>query len=108
MSDAWDDEDRAIAQALGASGDADGADEQLVNEYREVLGQLAPEITPRPGLEDDVMAAALARRPATTPSVDRGRRRRAGRVRIAAFAAAVAAAVVVAGLIVRDGTTGTP
>jgi hypothetical protein len=107
MSDGWDDEDRAIARALDASADADavGVDEQLVDEYRDVLGELAPEITPRPGLEDDVMAAALARRPAAAPSVDRARRR-ANRVRIAALAAAVVAAVFVAGLILRDRGTG--
>jgi hypothetical protein len=108
MTEDWDDEDRAIARALDPSGDADthSADRQLVDEYREVLGRLSPEITPRPGLEDDVLAAALARRPATTPSVDRARRRRADRVRIAVLAAAVAAAVIVVGLIVSQGGTG--
>jgi hypothetical protein len=110
MSDTWDDEDRAIARALDASADADtsGADEQLVDEYRELLARLSPEITPRPDLEDDVMAAALARRPAVTPSVDRARRSRANRVRIAALAAAVVAAAVVVGLIVQEASTGTP
>ena len=79
----------AIARALGESDGAEpvGADEELVNEYREVLGELSPEITPRPGLEDEVMAAALARRPAAAPSVDRPRSSRANRVRIAALVA---------------------
>jgi hypothetical protein len=106
-TDGWDDEDRAIARALDASADADlvGVNEALVDEYRDVLAELAPESTPRPGLEDDVVAAAIARRPAAAPSVDRGRRR-ANRVRIAVLAAAVAAGVFVAGLIVNERSTG--
>jgi hypothetical protein len=104
-----DDEDRAIARALDASanGGTDEIDEQLVDEYRDVLADLAPELTPRPGLEDDVMAAALARRPAAAASVDRARRR-GNRVRIAVLAAAVAAAVFVAGLIVNDRSATNP
>jgi len=107
MTDGWDDEDRAIARALDASADdgTGGVDEHRVDEYRDVLGELAPESTPRPGLEDDVIAAALARRPSATSSIDRGRPR-TNRVRIAALAAAVVAAVVVTGLIVNDRSTG--
>jgi hypothetical protein len=107
MTDGWDDEDRAIARALGAFPDADteGADE-LVDEYRDLLGHLSADVAPRPGLEDDVVAAALARRPAVTPSVDGARRRRAHRVHIAVLAAAAVAAVFVGALIVRDGTGG--
>jgi hypothetical protein len=108
--DGWDDDDRAIARALDAAADAgpDDVDEQLVAEYREVLGNLSPEITPRADLEDDVVAAALSRRPATTPSVDRAHRRRANRLRVAVLAAALIAAVFVVALIVRDGSSGTP
>ena len=113
MSDEWDDEDRAIARAIGASppasADTDAqADERHEEEYRELLEHLAPEMAPRPDLEDDVIAAALARRPAATPSVDRARRRRANRVRVAVLAAAVVAAVFVGALIVRDGSGGPP
>jgi hypothetical protein len=105
----WDDDDRAIARALDPSAAGDvNADRQRVDEYREVLGHLGPEVTPRPGLEDDVVAAALARRPAASPSVDRGRRRRANRVRVAVLAAAVVASVFIAGLIISEQSTGTP
>jgi hypothetical protein len=106
MTDGRDDEDRAIARAIGASTDAEDDEDLRVDEYREVLGHLAPEITPRPDLEDDVVSAALARRPAETPSADGARRRRANRVRIAVLAAAVVAAVFVGALIVRDGAGG--
>src|SRR5689334_12606955 len=108
MSELWDDEDRAIARALGASPDGDGEDaqDQLVDEYRDVLGHMAGEVMPRPGLEDDVVDAALARRAVATPSVDRARSRRTNRIRLAVLAAAAVAAVFVAALIVRDGSTG--
>lgn len=104
--DDWDDEDRAIARALGA--DVDAVDEQRVDEYREVLAHLAPEAAPRADLEDDVVAAALARRPAVTTSVDGARRRRANRLRVAVLVAAVVAFALVAGLIVSERDTGTP
>lgn len=109
MNDEWDDEDRAIARALGAPADAgtEGADDQLVDEYRDVLGELGPEITPRSGLEDDVVAAALTRRPPAAPSIERTKGRRANRVRVAALVAAVVAAVVVGALLIGDGTSGT-
>lgn len=106
-NDEWDDDDRAIARALGANADADtgGADDELTDEYRQLLDHLTDEIPPRPDLEDDVVAAALARRPATVRSVE-GPRRRTDRVRVAALVAAVAAAVVVVGLIVGDRSSG--
>lgn len=109
--DDWDDEDRAIARALGvptAGGEPNAVDDRRVDEYREVLGQLAPEVTPRPALEDDVVRAAIARRPVTTPSVDGARRRRVNRVRLGVLVAAVVASVFIAGLIVSEGDTGTP
>jgi len=107
MSD-WDDDDRAIARALGASAnETHDTDDHLVDEYRGVLDELGPEITPRSGLEDDVVAAALARRPASAPSVEGTRRRRANRVRVAVLVAAVVAAIVVGVLLIGDGTSGT-
>jgi hypothetical protein len=106
MSDGWDDEDRAIARALGADAEGQGADDARADEYREVLGHLAPEVAPRPGLEDDVMAAALARRPAEVPSVDGARRRRANRIRVAVLAAALVAAVFLGALIVHNEGSG--
>jgi hypothetical protein len=106
MSDEWDDEDRAIARALGADADVQAADERRVDEYREVLGHLAPETTPPPGLEDDVIAAALERRPAASPSVDGARRRRTNRIRVAVLAVAVVAAAFVGVVIVHDETSG--
>jgi hypothetical protein len=109
--DGWDDEDRAIARALGVDAAGEGADERRADErradeYREVLGNLAPEVRPRPGLEDDVMAAALARRPAEIPSVEGARRRRANRIRVAVLAVALVGAVFVGALIVHNGESG--
>ena len=83
MSDGWSADDRAIARALDAAFDAEteSADAGLVDEYREVLGEMAlPEVTPRAELEDVVVAAALERRPATVPALDRSRARRAHRI----------------------------
>jgi hypothetical protein len=111
VSNGWDDEDRAIARALDAAPDAEttGADELLVEEYRSVLGEIpVPELTPPPALEERVVAAALERRAANAvalPTADR-RTRRLNRFRIAALSAAIVAAAVVAGLIVRDGSSG--
>jgi len=112
VSDAWDAEDRAIARALDAAPDDEttGADEHLVDEYREVLASLPiPEVTPAADLEDRIVAAALDRRPGTTTTLDAGRTRRTRRVRLAALAIAAVAAAVVIGLIVQQSaTTGTP
>ena len=105
MSDTWDAEDRAIARALDAASEAEtrGADDQLVDEYREVLAQLSvPLAEPRPALEDRIIAAALERRPATVATLDRSRARRRLRVRVAVLAAATVAAAVVVGVIVHD------
>ena len=110
MSDMWDAEDRAIARALDAASDAEtaGADEHLVDEYRDVLGRMpVPEVTPAADLEDRMVAAALDRRPGTTSTLDAGRTRRTRRIRLAALAIASVAAAVVIGLIVQQsGTTG--
>ncbi len=83
MSDTWDDEDRAIAQALDAGIDGGPVDERAVAEYREVLGHLPLEpITPPSDLEDRVVAAALGRRPAGTAALDAARSRRRSRLRV--------------------------
>lgn len=117
MSDTWDDEDRAIARALDAIESPDehtepgAADEYLVDEYRDVLGHMPiPEAAPRPELEDQVVAAALARRPAAAPGLEQARARRARRPRrlqVAALAIATLAAAVVIGVIVRTGPSET-
>jgi len=111
VSDTWDAEDRAIARALDAASDDEtaGADEHLVDEYRDVLGRMpTPEVTPPAELEDRIVAAALDRRPASVPTLDTRRTRRTRRTRLAAIAIAAVAAIVVVGVIVQTGTTGTP
>jgi hypothetical protein len=119
VNDSGDAEDRAIARALGAAPEAEtaGADEQLVDQYREVLGAMQSETaTPPLELEDRIVAAALARRPAATgverpatvSSLDRARDRRRLRLRVAALAVATVAAAVVVGAIVQTGRTDSP
>jgi hypothetical protein len=112
VSDAWDDEDRAIAQALNVSDNDGGSfDERAVLEYREVLGHLPFDaITPPLDLEDRVVAAALARRPAAATALDGARTQRRSRRRAAALGAvAVAAAIIVAVLVTtRDSSSPTP
>ena len=119
MTDGWDSEDKAIARALDAvpEVETEGADEQLVDEYREVLGAMQVEsATPPLELEDRIVAAALARRPAmtavggpaTVSSLDRVRDRRRLRLRVAALAVAAVAAAVVVGVIVQTGRTAPP
>ena len=80
-----DAEDRAIARALDADdaaslvtgvGSADD-DMSATDEYREALSYLPfAEVEPAPELEDRVVAAALARRPADVPALERVARRR--------------------------------
>jgi hypothetical protein len=92
VTDAWDDEDRAIARALGAdvpvdhgtsaeraTDDApddeatadDATDDATFADYEAVVAMLPFEaVAPAPELEDRVVAAALARRPATIRSID--------------------------------------
>ena len=84
-----------------------GVDEQLVDSYRDVLGEMPiPEITPPPELEDRVMAAALARRPAVVSTLDSARRRRNLRLRVVTLVAATVAAAVVVGVIVSKSSSG--
>ena len=119
MSDDWDDDDRAIARALGADaadfegiGDDAIPDAEAVAEYETVLSHLPFDaVAPRAQLEEQVVAAALERRPAAARAIN-GRRsavdvRRAVSSRwiAAGVAAAVAAAIVVA-LAVGRPTTG--
>jgi hypothetical protein len=111
VSDTWDAEDRAIARALDAASDDEttGADEHLVDEYRDVLGHISvPEVTPPADLEDRIVAAALRQRAATVPALERHRTRTIRRIRLAALGVAAVAAAIVIGLIVQSGTTGTP
>jgi hypothetical protein len=123
MTDAWDAEDQAIARALDGVPEQEtaGADERLVDEYREVLGSLEPAGAPLPlELEDRVIDAALARRPAAgapdsspatnavVPSLDRARERRRLRLRVATLAATAVAAAVVVGVIITNTKTNSP
>jgi len=116
VSDTWDAEDQAIARALGAASEAEtrDADERLIDEYRDVLAHLpVPEIEPRADLEDRVLSAALARRAAPTPSIerardDRNRNRNRNRIRVAVLAITTAAAAVVIGLIVTAQSSSSP
>jgi len=112
MTDAWDKEDRAIARALGVDApEVDAAarvDPDAVAEYETVLAQLPFDpIAPRPELENEVVAAALARRPAAARAIDRRRvpTRRSVSPRWIAIAAsvAIAAAIVVALAVSRPG-----
>jgi hypothetical protein len=102
VTDAWDDEDRAIARALGVDGPETDAtiNAELVAEYETVLAQLPFDaVAPRADLEDQVVAAALERRPAAARAITGGRSpaRRSAAPRWIAIgaAAAVAAALVV-------------
>jgi hypothetical protein len=112
VNDAWDAEDRAIARALDADSDdrTRDADPRVVDEYRDVLGRLpVAEVRPAPELEDRIVAAALERRGATgtVTSVKRTRSPALRRIRVAALATAVAAAIVV-GVILATGTSPPP
>ncbi|MDQ1511417.1 MAG: hypothetical protein QOG50_3261 [Actinomycetota bacterium] len=113
MSDAWDEEDRVIARALDVDAPevdaAPSVNPDAVAEYQTVLAQLPFDaIDPRPELESEVVAAALARRPAAALAIDRRRwptRRSVSSRWIAIGAAvAVAAAIVVALAVGRPGT----
>jgi hypothetical protein len=109
VTDAWDDEDRAIARALGAEPPDDGAradDDDAVADYDAVVAMLPfDEVAPAADLEDRVVAAALARRPAAVRSIDTTRNAggpaggRSARRWLGAGAAAVAAAAIVVVLI---------
>jgi hypothetical protein len=97
MTDAWEDEDRAIARAFGVDADALG-------EYEAVLAALPFDaVAPRSELENEVVTAALARRPAAARAIatqrgagGRSRRGRSTALRWVAIGAAVAAAAAIA------------
>ena len=96
-----DDEDRAIARALDVDAPAGAVDEDALDDYQRVLSHLPfDEVAPPGDLEDRVVAAALARRPASATSLEAKRR---GRWRVVALSGAVAAAAVVLGFIVFGG-----
>jgi hypothetical protein len=111
VTDAWDDDDRAIASALHTPADRAPLDDRAVAEYREVLAHLpVDEVAPPRELEDRVLAAALARRPASPRPLDNARSRRRSRARAATLGAvAVAAAIAVALLVTtRDSSAPAP
>jgi hypothetical protein len=108
VTDTWDDDDRAIARALGADAPAGGAtaDVDAVADYETVLGFLPfAEVEPPPDLEDRVVTAALARRPAAARAIDTKRavtepgRGHVSRRWIGAAAAAVVAAAIIVVLV---------
>jgi hypothetical protein len=119
VTDTWDDDDRAIARALGADaadaeaiGDDAPLDDRAVAEYEAVLAHLPFDaVEPAPELEESVIAAALARRPAAARAMDRRRtardpRRSVSRRWIGAGVALVAAAAIIVALAVSRPTTG--
>lgn len=97
-----DHDDALIARALDQPDAAAPLDEAGLAEYREVLSHLPfDEVAPPPQLEDRIMAAARAARPAASPlSVERvarpSRRWRTWALPAVAAAAAAAAIVMVA------------
>jgi hypothetical protein len=107
VTDAWDDEDGAIARALGVEPpDGVRVDDESVADYEAVVAMLPfEEVEPAGDLEDRVVAAALSRRPAAVRSINTTRnagepaRTRSVRRWLGAGAAAVAAAAVVVVLI---------
>jgi hypothetical protein len=115
MTDAWDDEDRAIARALGAEvpeGEAAPApDPAALAEYEAVLAALPFEaVAPRPELENEMVATALARRPAAARAIGSApsSRRRAVSPRWIATGMAVAAAAAIAVALAVGGTATGP
>jgi hypothetical protein len=106
--DDLDAHDRAIARAMDVDGGDATVDDRLVDDYREVLAQLpADDLAPRAGLEDQVVAAALARRPAGATALDGRRATRGSRARTFVLVASGVAAVVVAALLITVHTTPT-
>ena len=113
-----DAEDRAIARALdaddaasfqtgmGATGMGTIDDEtRATDEYREALSYLPfSEVEPASDLEDRVVAAALARRPADVPALVRAARRRSVARRVTMVGAAVAGAAVITLMVVTADT----
>ena len=106
MTYPYDDEteDRVIARALDADDSDEAAmDRATLDEYREVLAYLPfEEIEPPAALEDRTIEAALARRPAEIPSINRRASRRAT-ARWVTLGAAVTAAAAVIGFMFVTG-----
>ena len=109
MTDAWDDEDRAIARALGVDApqaeDPSTLDADAVRDYEAVVAALPFEaVAPRPELENEVVAAALARRPAAARAIagGRSRARRSTAPRWIAIGGAVLAAAAIAVALAVD------
>jgi hypothetical protein len=91
-------EDRVIARALDQEdGDEAAMDRATVDEYRRVLAHLPfDEVVPPAALEDSVLAAALAVRPAAARSIERKpKAKRRATARWVTLGAAVAAAAAV-------------
>ena len=97
-------EDRVIARALDTDNSDEAAmDRATLDEYRKVLAYLPfEEIEPPAALEDRTIEAALARRPAAIPSINRRAKRRAT-ARWVTLGAAVTAAAAVIGFMFVTG-----
>lgn len=101
-------DDRAIARALDADDDRTPVDPELLASYHDALAQLpVEEVTPAPGLEDRVLAAALARRPAAATDLAQARVRRRNRARLAVLGVAGAAAAIVVAVLLATGASTT-
>jgi hypothetical protein len=93
-------DDAAIARALHADDGTGAVDADRVAAFAEVLGRLPfDEVPPPPGLEDRVVAAALARRPAAAVARQARPRARRHHARLGALAAAAAVAAAVVGVM---------
>ncbi len=104
-------EDRVIARALDADNSDEAAmDRATLDEYRNVLAYLPfEEIEPPAALEDRTLEAALARRPAEIPSINRRAKRRATARWVTLGAAVTAAAAVIGFMFVTgDDAKSTP
>jgi Anti-sigma-K factor rskA len=104
-------EDRVIARALDIDRtdeiDEAAMDRATLDEYREVLAYLfVEEQAPPAGLEDRVVDAALARRPAAARSIARPARRRSTARWITLGAAVAAAAAVITFMFATTGDDG--
>jgi hypothetical protein len=106
MTYPYDDEteDRVIARALDTDNSDEAAmDRATLDEYRQVLAYLPfEELEPPAALEDRTIEAALARRPAEIPSINRRAKRRAT-ARWVTLGAAVTAAAAVIGFMFVTG-----
>ncbi len=108
MTDAWDDEDRAIARALDVPFGDGPVDERALEDYRRVVAELpVDEVTPPAELENRTISAALARRPAAATWLPAAHDRHRSRARIVALAAVTVAAAIVIGVLVttRESST---